>query len=551
MRRRASGRPKKTVVIVGGNFAGLAALRELQKWQKSRCDEENLHIILIDRRSYSEYTPGILRLFCEPGYFFHLAQSLPETSDLNGCSLERIQGTVTSIVMENPTLRDGGMKKVLTYVSTIEYDRRDNVIEENARTSATTKNLSYDYLILATGATYTEPISSATPKLAGGPTIATTTMFGRYEEWKKAHERLNGANRVLILGGGAVGVELAAEILDRDKISTTNHQNTPRTTVTIVDAQPTLVPLFPRSVGTYAEDWLSQRGADLRLGESLRSWNDRSCTLEDGTVLHADVVYVCFGNRPNSEMVAVPLWEAEGTNTGSAFESDKSCLFSMTRRRNVVVKDTLQLIFNNSKDDDDVGFSDTPWFACGDVASPPSNDEKQAFQAEMQGKLSARNVIKMLESSSLEKQNENIPSLLRYPIDIARADRIPLVFVLSLGRYDGVLGFNSLCLSGPLAAIVKWILEDTKVSQMRGHLLGNLIWKIGDAVTLFLSRTLLRSPSTSTSRIKGARTHSRPVVSPHNSAAVSRTTTVSSSLPSQTIAPHHRQQQLEEQLKLS
>jgi len=556
MRRRTSGRPKKTVVIVGGNFAGLAALRELQKLQMSHCDEENLHIILIDKRSYSEYTPGILRLFCEPGYFFHLAQPLPETSDVDGCSFERIQGTVTSIVMEDPTLRDGGMKKVLTYVPTIEYDRRGNAIEGNARTSATTKNLSYDYLILATGATYTEPISSATPQLAGGPTIATTTMFGRYEEWKKAHERLNGANRVLILGGGAVGVELAAEILDRDKISTTNHQNNQRTTVTIVDAQPTLVPLFPRSVGTYAEDWLSQRGADLRLGESLRSWNDRSCTLEDGTVLHADVVYVCFGNRPNSEMVAAPLWKAEGTGTGSAsFESDKSCLFSMTRRRNVVVKDTLQLIIRNNKDDDDVGFSDTPWFACGDVASPPSNDEKQAFQAEMQGKLAARNVIKMLESSSLEKPNENIPSLLRYPVDIARADRIPLVFVLSLGRYDGVLGFNSLCLSGPLAAVVKWILEDTKVSQMRGHLLGNLIWKIGDAVTLFLSRTLLRSPSMSTaalsSRINGARTHSRPVVSPHSSAGISRTTAVSSSLPSQPIAPHHRQQQLEEQLKLS
>jgi len=60
-----------------------------------------------------------------------------------------------------------------------------------------------------------------------------------------------------------------------------------------------------------------------------------------------------------------------------------------------------------------------------------------------------------------------------------------------LGRYDGVLGFNALVIPGPLAAIVKWILEYTKVLDMKGSLLGHLIWKLADAVVLFLSRTLI------------------------------------------------------------
>lgn len=606
---------------MGGNFAGLAALRELQScWKKksrycydSDSDETEtettaLRIVLIDKRGYSEYTPGILRLFCDSGYIFHLAQALPETTSGDGnddgdngcCSLERIQGTVTSIVVEDPaentenknpaspTTRGqyGKLKKVLTYVPTADDDPSDNAIINNtdnnhndaqaAAITPTTKNLRYDYLILATGATYTEPISPATPKVAGRPMplTTTTTVLGRYKEWQKVHERLKGAKRVLILGGGAVGVELAAEILDHNNTSS-------RTTVTIVHSRPTLVPLFPRSVGAYAEDWLTRRGAKLLLGESLRSWNDRSCTLEDGTVLHADVVYVCFGNRPNSEMLvaATAAPRGETTNTGSpASESNNNSnsngnrLFSLTRRRNVIVSDTLQLVVNNDTDDGDSdGYSDTPWFACGDVASPPTNDEKQAFQAEMQGKLAARNVIKLLESSSSSSlfrattttntSQDKKPNLLRYPSDIAGADRIPLVYVLSLGRYDGVLGFNDFCIPGPLAAIVKWILEHTKVSQMRGRLFGHLIWKIGDAVTLFLSRTLFRSPSPSaallsTRRTDGSRTtHSKPVDSSHDSSAAISTIPASSSLvpPRHTPAPHQRHQyrELEEQLKLS
>ncbi len=454
--------PAKTVVIVGGNFAGLAALRELQSWQKAHHNESNLRMVLIDKRDYSEYTPGILRLFCEPWYFFKLAQALPENNHEDGCTFERIQGIVTSIVAEDSLQksekpRPEQMTKVLTYIPTVNNGGRS-------------RNLSYDYLILATGATYSQPISPGTPK--GKQTPETTTLLGRYKEWKRAHEQLKTAKSVLILGGGAVGVELAAEILDHFSDSTQ------RPTVTIVDAQPNLVPLFPKAVGTYAKDWLKERGAILRLGESLRSWNDKSCTLQDGTTLHADIVYICFGNRPNSEMV-----------DNVASESKTNRLFSLTKRRNVIVKDTLQLVVAGDAN------AISPCFACGDVASPPSSDEKQAFQAEMQGKLAARNVTKLLELSSGNAAKYHKPRLLRYPMDIAGANRIPLVFVLSLGRYDGVLGFNNFTVPGSLAAIVKWILEYTKILQMRGRLLGNLIWKIGDTVTLFLSRTLFRSSS--------------------------------------------------------
>ena len=460
----APGNDVKTVVIVGGNFAGLAALRELQKWQKKQKGKGHIRIVLIDKREYSEYTPGILRLFCEPDHFFHLAQEIPKAID--GCSLERIQGTVTSILKDGAAEDLASERKILTYVPAL-----DQLSSDNSTQTPATKSLSYDYLILATGATYAEPISPATA-VAGKPT---TSMLGRYDEWKRAHYQLQASKSVLILGAGATGVELAAEILDHDD------DNIRRTEVTIVDAESSLVPLFPEAVGAYAKKWLEERGAKLRLGESLKSWNDRSCTLRDGTVLQADTVYVCSGSRPNSEMADLSQqMKAKGGASGNY--SDR--LFSLTKRRNLVVKDTLQLCI----DGDDKHDPNAPWFACGDVASPPSNDEKQALQAEMQGELAAWNAIKLLESNSPKTR------LLRYPFDLG-ADRIPLVFVLSLGKYDGVLGFDNLTIPGAFAAIIKWLIEYTKVSQMRGDLLGNGFWKIGDTSVIFLARMFCKPVS--------------------------------------------------------
>lgn len=238
--------------------------------------------------------------------------------------------------------------------------------------------------------------------------------------------------------------------------------------------------------------------------------------------------------------------------------NNNDTFFSLTRRRNVLVKDTLQMIPTstriNSNDTITVSSSSSslsPWFACGDVASPPTDDEKQAFQSEMQGKIAAKNVIKLLESAaatatSAIKNPKTFhhpqPSLLKYPKDIAGCDRIPLVFVLSLGKYDGVLGLNNTTISGPFAAVVKYILEDTKVSQMRGHLLGKCIWMIGDAVTLFLSRTVFPPSS-----MPAAAATSKPVTTNITTAS----TVYNNTTNDDALFSSRQRRQLEQQLKLS
>ena len=47
----------KKIVVIGGGFAGSYIARELQK---------DFNVVLIDRKDYFEFTPGILRCLVEP-----------------------------------------------------------------------------------------------------------------------------------------------------------------------------------------------------------------------------------------------------------------------------------------------------------------------------------------------------------------------------------------------------------------------------------------------------------------------------------------------------
>jgi len=121
-------------------------------------------------------------------------------------------------------------------------------------------------------------------------------------------------------------------------------------------------------------------------------------------------------------------------------------------------------------------------FAVGDVMVHPSREIKQAYYAELNGQAVALNVIR-------HSQGE---PLLKYPEAIGGAAVNPLVYVVSLGRYDGSLGFNKLVINGCISALIKWVLEWTKVAQMEGRPIGIAVWAIGDALTFWLSRTLVR-----------------------------------------------------------
>ena len=248
---------------------------------------------------------------------------------------------------------------------------------------------------------------------------------------------------MLVLGGGAVGTELAAEIVC----------HFPNKQMTIVDGQEHLVPLFPKRTQDHTENWFKERNTKLVLGEVLDKIDGQGCTTKAGDRITADVVFVCFGMKCNTTAVA---------------NGDMSA--TLNSRGSIVVNNYLQV-------------TDFPHvFACGDAMSHPANEIKQAYYAEMNGAAAAGNILSMMRGNPLQK----------YPESIAGASISPLVYVVSLGRYDGSLGFNNIVLNGSVAALVKWVLEWTKIKQMEERPIGMAVWAFGDAMTFFLSRTLVK-----------------------------------------------------------
>jgi NADH dehydrogenase FAD-containing subunit len=67
------------------------------------------------------------------------------------------------------------------------------------------------------------------------------------------NERVKGAKRVLVVGGGALGVELAGEIL-------TDH---PTVKVTLVQSKDRLLPDMPPKASAAALAWLEKHGCEV------------------------------------------------------------------------------------------------------------------------------------------------------------------------------------------------------------------------------------------------------------------------------------------------
>lgn len=439
--RRGRGRHPRTVVIVGGNFSGLTALRELQ-------NNPLFRVILIDQRDYFEYTPGILRCFCEPSKIYNLCHPLPHGSH------QIIQGKVTKTSEKSVTYTDSITQKVIS--------------------------IPFDYLILATGSTYHRPVTASKDE---------RTIAARAAGWKVEAQRMKEASSILILGGGAVGTELAAEIAGHYHSKSGNNNNTNKS-ITLVDASPRLVPIFPEQVAEYAEEWLKSHGVHLVLGQMLDRWDNQSCTLKNGTRIIADLVFVCFGDKPNSSPMIdhqtnsiISNKKKKGTTTTLTSTTTSSTTMPSVKldRRKCIKTDAFLRVEGRRN-----------VFCCGDVAAPPTEGIKQAFHAEVMGHVAAENVIRLANGLQFKRYPEDAASDGSGSHTDNMITTLPLVYVLNLGKWDGVIGFNSLTVPGPLAAVLKWIIEWTKVRQMLGRPIGLIIWIIGDAIVFFLSRTLLK-----------------------------------------------------------
>ncbi|KAG3058219.1 hypothetical protein PC122_g20762 [Phytophthora cactorum] len=182
----------------------------------------------------------------------------------------------------------------------------DNAIPKHAtkfddKESETTEKLKFDYLVLATGSTYSVPIKPDSRDYARSATEA---------KLQEVRDHIKKAEKVLVVGGGAVGCEVAAEIKAKY----------PSKLVTIVDANKQLISGNNLRDKFYAYLNASLEKLDVRviLGERLterlsgNGLEKRTLRTDKGTAIESDIQLLCGGFSPVATLVQeMAVWAGE------------------------------------------------------------------------------------------------------------------------------------------------------------------------------------------------------------------------------------------------
>ncbi|MGY4003453.1 NADH:flavorubredoxin reductase NorW [Aeromonas sanarellii] len=142
----------------------------------------------------------------------------------------------------------------------------------------------YGQLVLATGA------SAVRPELPGSEHLVT---LNSQQEYAAAEGAIQQARRILVLGAGLIGCELAMDMASDGR------------EVTLVDlADSPLSALLPATLTQPLQQALRSQGVSLRFGTGLARMDDQPgdgwrVTLSDGRVSEQDLVIAAIGLRPN------------------------------------------------------------------------------------------------------------------------------------------------------------------------------------------------------------------------------------------------------------
>lgn len=251
------------VVIVGAGFGGLTVATRLAK--------APVDITLIDRENH------------------HLFQPLLYQVATAGLSPADIAWPIRGLVRHQRNTR-----VLLGAVTGVDRVRKHVVMGG--------RNIAYDALVLATGATHGyfghDSWAAHAPGLKGiddATEIRRRLLlaFERAEMASDARER-ERLLTIVIVGGGPTGVEMAGAVVElahsalADDFRAIDPQ---QSRVLLVEAGPRLLPSFPESLSRHAERALRRLGVDVRLGQAVTRCTATGVTLGDENVAAGTVIW--------------------------------------------------------------------------------------------------------------------------------------------------------------------------------------------------------------------------------------------------------------------
>jgi NADH:ubiquinone reductase (H+-translocating) len=261
-RRRRPAEDAPSVIVIGAGFAGLAAVRAL--------DRVGAKVTLIDKNVYSTFQPLLYQVATgglNPGDVAYPVRAF------TGKRAARFRlGELAGIKAESQkiTLTDGTV-------------------------------LSYDYLVLATG------VSAAYYGVTGAAEHTLGLYTRRDAIVLRDHimarlERLDAAGpghrlNITVAGGGATGVELAGTLAELRTALAAAFPEVSEADVHIrlIEMAPVLLAPFHPSLQSYAYRQLGRRGVEVLLNTKIREVTENRVLLESGESLPSDVTVWAAG----------------------------------------------------------------------------------------------------------------------------------------------------------------------------------------------------------------------------------------------------------------
>jgi NADH dehydrogenase FAD-containing subunit len=335
---------KQKIVVVGGGAAGHKIAYAMQ-----HADD----VTLVDPKDYLEVPMAVPRLMVAPG---SLPALIPYREFLPKAEL--VQGRLKEV-------REGSI-----------------IVETSARPGTT--EVPYDYLVLSTGSNYegdlVKPVSG--------------NVGQRLQHFRSVRKHLEGASRVLIVGGGAVGIELAGEITE----------TFPEKRVTVVEAGPRILPLTSEKPRRWAAEFLQGRGVEILTGErivepaatpsgNLDARGGQAVT-DKGSRIDYDVGLWCVGLKPDASYLQAHFPEA----------LDERGLIKVSADMRMLGQPRI--------------------FAVGDITDLP---EKGALWVQYHAKVAIKNLQRLIAAPETRK-------LARYKRPMPRT-----TMLVTLGRRNGVM----------------------------------------------------------------------------------------------------------------
>lgn len=334
--------PRKTLLIIGGGFAGLNFAKRLNK--------RDWNVIIIDRFNFHSFPPLFYQVASaglEPGSISFPLRREMRTRRLRGCTFHL--GEVTTIDTVNKTV-------------TTQYE-----------------TLHYDTLVIAAGTTNNffgnDDLQKSVYTLKSVPEAirCRNDILARLERasLEADPEKRKRLLSFAIIGGGPAGVEVAGAIgemkryilrreypgIDIDDVS-----------VTLIEGSDKLLQAMDPRSSAHALEYMGHLMVDVRLGALMKSYEDNTITFTDGSQMYSEMVIWTAGvkGQPFTFIGAQPRMAR-----GGRFDVDE---------------------FNRVKDVDDI-------YAIGDIASHsddryPHGCPQVAQVAIQQGVTLARNINK-------------------------------------------------------------------------------------------------------------------------------------------------------------